>query len=146
MKKKLVLSLLVTFVVSSCGSTFASTIKCDDVQIYCSYQGLFHNVDGADEEFAMLLEPPKHSNFQDMYSTLLYIVGCQKENKECAEALKNPNCNISVYTQKLVNFYKANSTKFKDDKEKWEIVALFDMLKNGDGKIFFDEKIAANGK
>lgn len=140
MKRKFALvSLLMLFMVLSYGDIFASTVKCDNVPIYCNYQGLFNDIDNAEEEFIMLLEPPKHANFHEMYSALLYIVGCSRENDKYVEALKNPDCKVSAYTQKLVRFYESNATEFSNDEEKEEIVTLFEMLKKGDGSMFFNK-------
>jgi hypothetical protein len=132
--KNILTSLLVLCVVLFNEGIFADTLRCD-AAIYCNYQGLFGNIDNAEEEFMMLMEPPKHSNFQDMFSALLYIVGCSEKNKDCMKALKDPDCKISAYTQKLAAFYEANAAKL-DDKE---IVKLFEILKNGEGKMFFNK-------
>ena len=109
MKTKL--TLLIT-VLMMCTGIFCSNVfarfKCDNAAIYCRYQGLFNNVDNAEEEFKMLMEPPKHANFREMFSALRYVVECSEENKKCAKALKNPECGISVYTQQLVSFYEEN--------------------------------------
>lgn len=134
--KKIILTSLLTLLMGLFNKgIFAGTLRCDNAAVYCNYQGLFRNIDNAEEEFVMLVEPPKHSNFQDMFTALLYIVGCSEKNKECMEALKDSSCKVSAYTQKLVNFYEANAAKL-DDKE--EVVKLFAMLKQGEGATFFN--------
>lgn len=143
MKTKLILtSFLALFVTLFNESIFAYALRCDEVSIYCNYQGMFKDIDNADEEFEMLMEPPRHSNFRDMFSVLLYIIECSKKNKDCMDALKNPNCKMSVYTQKLVNFYEDNIANIDDE----EVIELFKILRNGEGKIFFNKESISNEK
>lgn len=112
---------------------------CDEVKMYCNYDGMYHNINAADEEFKMLSEPPRHANFQDMYTVISYIFDCAEENPICMEKLKDSDCNISKYTKKLVEFYEDdNNTSINDER----VVSKFVGFRNGEGKIFFskDEK------
>jgi hypothetical protein len=100
---------------------------------YCRYQGMFRNIAFAETEFEMLKERPIGRNFQNMYSVLLYVVACSEQSKECMEALEDPNCPISVYTQRLVNYYKENVAELNDT----YVVELFSALKAGKaGELF----------
>ena len=115
MKTKFILtSFLILFVSLFNEGIFAYAFRCDEVEKYCNYQGMYANLDGAQEEFQMLLEPPRHANFQQMFSVLLYIHDCGTENQDCIRTLKNPDCNISKYTQKLIAFYDDNKENIND--------------------------------
>ena len=136
--KNVLVSVLILFVTSFGEGTFAFTFECvDDPVSYCEYQGLFRDMNDAEEEFMMLTERPIHSNFQDMFSALMYIVGCADRNEKHMEMLINPECNIHIYTQKLVKFYEANAEKLNDE----EVTKLFEILKEKEGREFFSEGI-----
>ncbi|MBU0744360.1 MAG: hypothetical protein KKE11_03215 [Gammaproteobacteria bacterium] len=120
-------------------SAIAFALKCDET-VYCNYEGMYQDIDNADEEFMMLMEPLRPSNFQDIFSVLLYIVGCSKQNTACMNALKNPSCKVFSYTQRLVNFYEDNMTDVNDE----EVRILFKILRDGEGEIFFNTKPISN--
>lgn len=135
--KNIVASLILLFVTSFGEGVFAFTFKCvDDPVTYCEYQGLFDDIDNAEEELMMLKEPARHSNFQDMFSALMYIVGCADRNEKHMEMLINPRCKIHEYVQRMVEFYKANAAELNE-----EIITLFGMLQKGKGVIFFNEEM-----
>ena len=137
MKIKLVLIpffIIFTFLFSY--NIFAYAFRCSEVSRYCNYQGLFDNLEGAQEEYQMLTEPARHGNFQQMFLALLYIVDCAKENSDCMKALKNPNCNVSKYFQRLVNFYEEdNHIEITDEL----VIDMFEKFKQGEGAVFFSK-------
>jgi hypothetical protein len=113
----------------------ADSFHCD-AALYCRFQGISRDISLAKEEFVMLEDTTNLSNFQKVYSALLYLIACAEQNKECREALKDPNCMVPKYMQKLVDYYAANTEKFKDE----EVVKLFEIFKNGAGKMFFNKE------
>ena len=140
MKAKLILVLFsTTFAALLSHGVYAYAVKCDLANMYCEYNGLFSDIDNAEEEFKMLLEPPAHANFREMYESLAYIFGCLEENPKCIEAMRNPKCAISEYTKKLVSFYEANASKIKDEKAKEAIDKAFYEFKKIDDGTFFEE-------
>lgn len=137
MRKKIILtSLLVLFITLFNESIFAYAFRCDETTRYCNYKGLYENLDETQEEFQMLFEPARHGNFQQMYSVLLYIFDCANTNQDCLKALKNPDCNISKYAQKLIKFYEDNKTNIHDKL----VISMFEDFKKGEGNIFFSKE------
>lgn len=139
MKTKIILTLFLVLLMALFNrGVFAYILmcECDEVNTYCNYDGMYHNIDGADEEFKMLSEPSRHANFQDMFTVISYIFDCAKENPVCMEKLKDPNCSISKYTKKLVEFYE-NDNKASINDER--VVMEFEGFKKGEGKMFFSK-------
>lgn len=93
-------------------NTFAVWCKAD---WFCRQQGVLNNINEAEEEFQMLLEPTYHPNFTEVFGKVLSIFGCAEDTVECGDecmaTFKDPNCNISQYTQRLLEFYEANKMK-----------------------------------
>lgn len=138
MKTKFILSvsLLVLSIFLLGGNVLAShdATNCMEVSVFCKYQGLRGDLEKADEEFDMLLEPIINPNFQAMQAVIDRIIGCACASEKHMDILKNnPNCNVSKYTKKLLKFYTDNKEKIiehmKKEDPKLEIVTLFDYFK-----------------
>ncbi|MBU0745120.1 MAG: hypothetical protein KKE11_07175 [Gammaproteobacteria bacterium] len=132
---------LLTFIFSLCvcllnGSAAAYSLRCDEVELYCGYEGMYRNVDEANEEFNMLSEPARRPNFQEMFIVVSYIFNCAQKNAGCMRALKNPDCNVSKYTKRLIKFYEDDNRKAITNED---VVEAFEDFKKGEGKELFSE-------
>lgn len=148
MKIKIILiSFLVIFMVLFIKAfAYGDHIECENVDRFCHYQGMFRNIDGAEEEFQMLLEPIKHPNFQWMFQTTMYIFAnaCDSDNTKCLEIVRNSNCNVAKYTKKLFRFYEAHKEKIKENirtgSDDLKLLNVFDHAKEIIGEEFLREK------
>lgn len=86
-----------------------------DSDTFCQYEGMLGNLDEADKEFKMLLESPNHPNFQSMYTIVFQLLKRSRMSEKYLEVLKNPECNVSKYTRKLLTYYEDNEEKIKEN-------------------------------
>lgn len=105
MKTKYILPLLfVTFGITNVNS-FATTDS------YCHFEGITQQKQDQEKEFSQLLEPQNSFKF----STISSIIGIIALTS--SKDLKDPSCEISEYTKKLVRFYKKNKEEIKNNNQ-----------------------------
>jgi hypothetical protein len=151
MKRKFVLILFVVLLVIvkmvNAAGLHELTV-CEDPTKFCQYQGMLGNLDEVDKEFAMLLESPNHPNFQSMYTTVSQLLEKVRTSEKHLEVLRNPECNVSKYTRKLLTCYEANKEKIKENTKNeslgQDIIAVFESLKEKVGTGFLSTMILDN--
>lgn len=142
--KYILLGLVFTlFVTLFNGNVLASRdfTGCMELNMFCNYQGMRKDLEKADEEFNMLLEPIKNPNFQEMQVVIDRIIGCACSSEKHMDILKNsPNCNVTKYTQRLLKFYEVNKEKIiehmRNADPDLEIVTMFNYFKEKVGNNF----------
>ena len=88
---------------------------------YCPFNGISDDPNHTEEEeFAMLLESVYMPNFEAIANVIGVLITTP------TETLKDPNCKISGYAKKLVEYYKKHKTEITNKEQ--EISELLDII------------------
>jgi len=89
---------------------FSISSFADVISNYCGFHGILTDKPGRskEEEFAMLLEPQDHPNYE-MISSAIGVVAITPIN-----ILKDSNCAISGYVKQLLEYYQKHKDEIKN--------------------------------
>ena len=132
--KKIILKCSMVWLLTISVSSFSSCGYFFEYSMICKFQGYFQSLERLEEEFAMLLEPQNHPNFQWVSFYVISFLDCLEEQKHYVSAFTDPECNVSEYAKQLLIFFHENKANIKSK----ELVMKLESFDKKMGKVLFN--------